>query len=526
MTEPAIRHEVHYGRVVRCFSERPANVDQLLRDAVAHAPDQVALVLGDTRLTYRDFDAKVSAVAANLLSLGLAPGDRVALLMGNTIEFAVCTMATARAGLIAVPMNVRQRRPEIAFVLQQCTAAVLVYDAEQEVNLPDAEEMPSVQHVVCVSGSGRGMPFADLERAGSSIDFPELPEESTYCLLYTSGTTGRPKGAMLSHFGVVHSVMHYQHGFQLNESDVGVLAVPGSHVTGLVAILLTMIRCAGTTVIMPAFKAKHFLELAERERMSYTLIVPAMYNLCLLDPNFSRYDLKSWTKAGFGGAPMPAATVERLAQTLPDLQLVNCYGSTETTSPSTLLPFGAIATHPTSVGKALPCADMIVVDENGVEVASGTSGEIMIAGPMVVPGYWDNPDANAKGFVGGYWLSGDVGSKDENGFIYVHDRKKDMINRAGFKVYCIEVESTLSYHPDVVEVAVIGKPDPVLGEKVHAFVWSDGRPQDPASLKAWCAERLSDYKVPDSISFLDEPLPRNPNGKILKTTLREQLPAS
>jgi acyl-CoA synthetase (AMP-forming)/AMP-acid ligase II len=330
---------------------------------------------------------------------------------------------------------------------------------------------------------------------------------------------------MLTHFGVIHSVMHYEHGFQLGSEDVGVLAVPGSHVTGLVAILLTMIRVAGTTVIMPVFKAELFLKIAQRERMTYTLIVPAMYNLCLLDPNFARYDLKCWTKAGFGGAPMPAATVDKLAAVLPDLTLINCYGSTETTSPATLLPFGAIATKPASVGTEVVCADIIVVDERGVEVPRGTSGEIMIAGPQVVPGYWDNPEADRTGFIGGYWLSGDVGSMDADGYIYVHDRKKDMINRAGFKIYCIEVESTLSRHPDVIEVAVIGKPDPMLGEKVHAFVWGGDGPRDMASLKAWCSERLSDYKVPDSISFLDEPLPRNANGKILKTALREWLPA-
>lgn len=526
MTQPATRHEVHFGRVMRCFSDRPANVDQLLRRAVAHAPERIALVLDETRLTYRELDAKVTAVAANLLGLGLATGDRVALLMGNNLEFAICALATARAGLIAVPMNVRQRRPEIAFVLQQCSAAALIYDAEQEVNLPDTAEMPSVKHVFCVGKRGNGVPFSVLEAAVDRHDFPEQGEESTYCLLYTSGTTGKPKGAMLSHLGVVHSVMHYQHGFQLGEEDVGVLAVPGSHVTGLVAILLTMILAAGTTVIMLAFKAKLFLELAARERMTYTLIVPAMYNLCLLDPDFASYDLKPWTKAGFGGAPMPAATIERLAAVLPDLTLVNCYGSTETTSPATLLPFGAIKTHPASVGTEVVCADIIVVDEQGVEAPPGTSGEIMIGGPMVVPGYWDNPDANAAGFVGGYWISGDVGSMDADGFIYVHDRKKDMINRAGFKVYCIEVESTLSHHPDVIEVAVIGKPDPVLGEKVHAFIWGDDRPRDPAALKAWCAERLSDYKVPDSISFLDAPLPRNPNGKILKTALRDHLPVA
>lgn len=523
MDFPGTRHEIHYGtRIVRCFAERPATVDALLREAVAKAPERTALVLGDERISYAELDRRVTAVAANLTARGFAPGDRIALLLGNGIEFVEMVLATARAGLIAVPMNIRQRRPEIEFVLNQCAAAALVYDAEHAPNLPEAADTPALRATFVV-GNGPGEAFEAL-RQDAQAAFPDVAEEDVYCLLYTSGTTGRPKGAKLTHLGIVHSVIHFQHGFRLGAEDVGVLAVPASHVTGLVAIILTMIRVAGTTVIMPAFKARTFLEVAERERMSYTLIVPAMYNLCLLDPDFARFDLSAWKAAGFGGAPMPKATIERLAVALPGLTLVNCYGSTETTSPATMLPFGAIATHPDSVGRPLPCADIVVMGEDGREAAPGESGELLIGGPMVVPGYWDNPEADASAFVGGYWVSGDLGSKDADGFVRVFDRKKDMINRAGFKVYCIEVESVLSHHPAVVEAAVVGKPDPVLGERVHAFVWNEGRAADADAIRAFCAERLSDYKVPDSVTFLDQPLPRNANGKILKTALRDMLP--
>jgi long-chain acyl-CoA synthetase len=255
--------------------------------------------------------------------------------------------------------------------------------------------------------------------------------------------------------------------------------------------------------------------------MTYSLCVPAMYNLCLLDPDFVRFDLSSWRIAGFGGAPMPSATIERLARALPDLTLCNAYGSTETTSPATLMPPGAIKDHPASVGRILPCADIVVVDEEGREVAAGETGELLIGGPMVVPGYWDNPEGNAKGFVGGYWVSGDLGSVDADGNVHVFDRKKDMINRAGFKIYCIEVESVMTHHPSVVEAAVVGRPDPVLGERAHAFVFTDGRPFDAEDIRRFCAERLSDYKVPDTVTDLGQPLPRNANGKVLKTELRD-----
>jgi long-chain acyl-CoA synthetase len=249
-------------------------------------------------------------------------------------------------------------------------------------------------------------------------------------------------------------------------------------------------------------------------------MVPAMYNLCLLEPDFARIDLASWRIGGFGGAPMPEATIARLAETLPELMLVNAYGATETTSPATLLPLGDIAHHPDSVGKAVACADVIVVDDDGREVPAGTSGEVWIAGPMVVPGYWSNSEADLSGFAGGYWRSGDIGSLDADGYLRILDRKKDMINRGGYKVYSVEVENVLSHHPGVIECAVVSRPDPVLGERVQAFVY----PRDPSpsesDLRAFCAERLSDYKVPEIVTFLREALPRNANGKILKALLR------
>ena len=526
MTFPAMRYETRYGdRLVRCFVDRPASIDAMFREAVGKHRDEVAIVLGEERVTYGEFDVKVEAVARNLAARGLTKGDRIALLMGNNLEFFYAFMASARVGLISVPMNIRQRRPEIEFVLNQCGAAAIIYDAEHEANLPEPEAVPTVKHRFSVAG-GNAVPFSDLLAGADAVDFAAIEEEDTLCLLYTSGTTGKPKGAMLTHIGTVHSCMHFSYAWGIGQRDAGCLAVPASHVTGLVAIILTMIYAGGRTLVMPAFKARSFLELAARESMTYTLIVPAMYNLCLLDPDFAGFDLSAWRIAGFGGAPMPSATVERLRVALPNLTLCNAYGSTETTSPITLLPPGDIGKKPAAVGKVLPCGDVIVVDDNGVEVPPGQSGELLIGGIMVVPGYWDNPEGNAKGFIGGYWVSGDLGAKDEDDYVYVFDRKKDMINRAGFKIYCIEVESVMTHHASVVEAAVVGRPDPVLGERVHAFVFTDGRPFDEADIKRFCAERLSDYKVPDTIVDLGAPLPRNANGKIVKNELRDRLPAS
>jgi acyl-CoA synthetase (AMP-forming)/AMP-acid ligase II len=219
---------------------------------------------------------------------------------------------------------------------------------------------------------------------------------------------------------------------------------------------------------------------------------------------------------------MPVATIEMLAEKLPHLQLLNAYGATETTSPSTIMPRPQWRDHIDSVGITVPCGRIKVVDENGVEVARGVPGELWIAGPMVVPGYWRRPDANKSEFVDGFWRSGDIGAMDAEGFVRVFDRKKDMINRGGFKVFSAEVENVLCGLDGVLECAVVGRDDPVLGERVHAVVVvPEGSGLAETTIKKFCAERLSDYKVPETVTLHTLPLPRNANGKVLKSELRE-----
>jgi long-chain acyl-CoA synthetase len=300
------------------------------------------------------------------------------------------------------------------------------------------------------------------------------------------------------------------------------MAVPASHVTGLVAIVLAMAGVGGAVVVLREFKAANCLAIIERERVSYTLMVPAMYALCLLEPTLAVTNLSGWRLAGFGGAPMPPATIEALRHHCTGLRLFNAYGATETTSPVTLTPPGDSPLD--SVGVALPCANVRVVDDDGHDLPAGQSGEIWIAGPMVVPRYWDNPQATADGFAGGYWKSGDIGTLDAIGFLRVHDRKKDMINRGGYKVFSVEVENCLLSLPAVREAATVGVPCPVLGERIHAFVYapdSASTAQLQAELVALCRQQLADYKTPDTWTWLAKPLPRNPNGKVLKRALRE-----
>lgn len=520
-----IRREAHFGdRMVRCFAVRAAHVFAIFELAVTAGPHREALVAGDVRLTYAALANEVESVAAGLAGLGVGMGDRVGLLLGNRAEFVTTLLACLRLGAIAVPLGTRLQAPEIAYILDHSGTAVLVHEADLADRLPPAEDVPKLRHRVCIGGTAaRSLPFTALKGSGTPPAMTMPAEEDTAVILYTSGTTGRPKGAMLSHFNIVHSALHFQYCMGLGPTDRSLLAVPASHVTGLVAILVAAWQGGGAVVMMPEFRAGDFLALAARERLTHTIMVPAMYNLCLLQPDFDRHDLSAWRIGGYGGAPMPPATIQRLARTLPQLQLMNAYGATETTSPTTMMPPQFTATHGDSVGIAAPCADIVVVGPDGREVPPGESGEIWIGGPMVVGGYWDNPEATASSFVAGYWKSGDIGSIDADGFVRVFDRLKDMINRGGYKVFSVEVENVLSRHPGVLECAIVARPCPVLGERVHAFVTRRDPAVTEAELRQFCQGLLADYKIPETYTLLDTPLPRNANGKLLKRVMREIL---
>jgi O-succinylbenzoic acid--CoA ligase len=523
---PPLRDETHFGRRLRCFAERPANLWAMFADTAARHGGREALIDGGKRLDYAKLERVTERIAGHFHRLGLARGDRVVLFLANEREFVHALLACLRLGAIAVPVNVREQRRELAFVLNQCGAKAIVFDAALTDRLPAPAEAPALSVRLSVGGAAPAATALEelLETRSPQAPCADPGEDEPAVILYTSGTTGRPKGAMLTHFNIIHSVLHYRTCMHLTAADRSLLAVPASHVTGLVAIILAMYAVGGGVIMLREFKARAFLELAARERMTHTLVVPAIYNLCLREPDFDRFDLSAWRVGGFGGAPMPEGTIRALAERLPGLTLMNAYGATETTSPTTIMPMGQQAANLDSVGVVVPCGDVRVVDEAGREVPAGESGELWIAGPMVVPGYWDNPEATAREFADGYWKSGDIGSIDAGGFVRVFDRKKDLINRGGYKVYSAEVESVLSLHPGVVEAALVAVPDPVLGEKTQAFVVA----RDPActteALRTHCARHLADYKVPDFFTFRTEPLPRNANGKLLKRALREGRP--
>ncbi len=516
------RLEMVFGsRVERCFAHRPRSLYALLDQAAGQHPKGVALVCGVQRLSWQQLHDQVAQLAAGMQAAGIGAGDRVAMLLGNCTEFVVTLFAAARLGAIAVPMNIREQTPGLTYMLEHCGAQLLVHEADLAERLPQASAVPALRHrwQVGPDAPAQGSSAWNLHLLKHNTEVAVVNEQDTAVILYTSGTTGRPKGAMLTHLGIVHSSMHYVLSMGLTSSDCTISAVPLSHVTGLVALVTSFALCAGTLVIQAQFKAADFISLAISERMTHSLMVPAMYKLCLMDPHFKAESLQHWRIGGYGGAPMPVAVIEELAHKLPALELMNCYGSTETTSPATLMPKGD-RLHPDSVGKPLHCVQMCVMDDDGHELPCGELGELWIKGPMVVPGYWNNPQASAESIVSGWWRSGDLGSIDDQGYVRVMDRKKDMINRGGYKIYSIEVENALYEHPAVQEAAVVAKPCPVLGERVHAWV-NVRSPVDVQTLREHCASRLSDYKVPESYTLVQTPLPRNANGKLLKREMRD-----
>lgn len=509
---PALQHELLYGsRVVECFQTRPRNLWSLLADSAARAPEAEALVAGDIRLSWREVQIQAETTARALLAAGIRSGDRVVMVMGNRPDFIVTLFALFRIGAIAVPVSVRSSLPEVGYAILNTSAALVVHDADLSALIPPH----------------RALSFDRLSAlADPAQPLPEtLPgEEEVALILHTSGTTGKPKGAMLTHLSLIHSALYYEACFGLTAKDRVIISVPFSHVTGIAALISVSFRAGATLIILPGFKAQTFLDLAEAERMSFTIMVPAMYNLCLLQPDFAQRNLTTWRLAAYGGAPMPEPTIRRLAAAIPGLQFANCYGATECIVAQLMTPPERAFDKRETVGLPLPGTRALIMDAAGQEQPVGIPGEIWLSGPNVTLGYWNNPEATAAGFPGGFWRSGDIGVQDAEGFISVLDRAKDMINRGGLKIYSAELENVLTDHPAVLEAAALPRPCPVLGERVHA-VLTLRAPATPQEIRAWCMARLSDYKVPETLEMSVQPLPRNANGKIDKKQLRDRLGA-
>jgi long-chain acyl-CoA synthetase len=513
--------ETHYGRALRCYPARPRTLGAVLDRAAGCVPERDAIVASDRRLTWRELRSEVDRMASALHARhGVKPGDRVALLFLNSAEFCIAVFACARLGAVAVTLNTKLKAPELEFMLQNSGARVLLmHDAVWSEIAPIRATIPCEAIYVSRRVPAGTMALESLTEQAAPPAV-EVGEEDVAFIMYTSGTTGRPKGAMGTHLGILSSNISFERCMGLRDGDRTLVAVPLFHVTGLIGQLLSMALVGGTTVIMRTFDAGEALRLLAAERITYMIAAPTVFTMMRQQPGY-RASGQHLRAVGYGGAPTPPDGVTAMREWLPTATLQNAYGMTETCSPTTLMPPGEELRHISSVGWPVPIADVRTVEVGtGRECGVDEVGELWVSGPMVVPGYWANPEATAATMGDGWLRTGDLARIDADGYVTVMDRLKDMINRGGEKIYCVEVEDVLCAHPAVLEAAVVGVADPIYGEAVKACVVARaGATVDAEDLRRWVGARLAKFKVPRQVAVLDA-LPRNPNGKVIKSALR------
>jgi long-chain acyl-CoA synthetase len=514
--------ERHYDRPMRCYPGRPRTLGDVLDRAADRVPDREAVVARDRRLTWRELRAEVDRTAAALHARhGVKPGDRVALLLLNSVELCVGVLACARLGAVAVTLNTKLRAQELSFMLQNSGARVLLmHDTLWDEIAPIRATIPC--EAIYVAGrTPAGTERLDallMERA--ALPAVNVGEEDVAFIMYTSGTTGRPKGAMGTHLGILSSNVSFERCMGLGAGARTLVAVPLFHVTGLIGQFLSMAFVGGTTVIMRTFDAAEAVRLLDAERITYMIAAPTVFTMMRQQPGY-RAAGRTLRTVGYGGAPTPPDGIVAMREWLPNATLQNAYGMTETCSPTTISPPGEELRRISSVGWPVPIADLRTVEpDSGRECEAGEVGELWVYGPMVVPGYWANPEATAASMGDGWLRTGDLAKIDVDGYVTVMDRLKDMINRGGEKIYCVEVEDVLCAHPAVLEAAVVGVADATYGEAVRACVVPrGGATVDPEDVRQWVAARLAKFKVPREVTVMDA-LPRNPNGKVIKSALR------
>ena len=471
------------------YPDRPDSLVEMLRKTVDKSPEHEAIVeLGGERVTYSQLWDRSARVAGGLKEAGINRGDRVAIRLGNGLDWCLAFFGTQMAGAVAVPVNTRFSESEVEYVI---TDSGSLYTF-----LP-------------------GQPLPD----GGAFVVDGLAKDDLSAIFYTSGTTGFPKGAMTTHRNFLSNTETCRRVVKLPDdgSVRNLVSVPLFHVTGCNSQLLPTCENGDALVIMSSFEVQAFLRAIRDERLNLLTSVPAVYWLAINQPNFKEIDVTAIRWLTYGGAPIAPELVARIMESFPNARVGNGFGLTETCSVATFLPHEYAHSRPESVGFAAPVVDLDLFE---ADPATG-AGELLVRGPNVVKGYWNKPQATAEAFVDGWLHTGDMARLDEDGFVQIVDRKKDMICRGGENVYCVEVENALAAYPAVFEVAVIGVPDSMMGEKVGAvIVPRPGQNLDLDDLIAFAQKQLADFKVPQYVAIRTEPIPRNPGGKMLKPVLR------
>ncbi len=491
----------------------------VLAHHAARTPDAAMTVFQGETLTYGEMAERVAALAEGLGASGVGPGDVVGLLSYNCPEFLETLFAANFLGAIAMPINWRLAAPEVRYILDHSEARALICDeslvdlADQATTGTEATRLRACITQVATPGWTR---LADLRRATAGSAHVAVAGDDVHRLMYTSGTTGRPKGVMLTHANLAWKNLAHIIEFGFTRADLGLACGPLYHVGALDLTTTSLIAAGASTIIHPMFDAAAVADELERSRVTVVWLAPAMVNAIMALPDLDQRDLSSVRVIINGGEKMPIPLIERIQRTFPSAWFADAYGLTETVSGDTFLDRDSLVTKLGSVGRPCLYLELDIWDDQGASVSPGERGEIVMRGPKVFKGYWRDPESTAAAFAGGWFHTGDIGVRDEDGYLFIVDRLKDMIVSGGENIAGSEVERVLYEHAAVLEVAVVGRPDDRWGEVPVAFVVL--RPDATVTsheLVEHCRAHLAKFKVPKQIQFLDT-LPRNPSGKVLK----------
>jgi long-chain acyl-CoA synthetase len=532
------------GNTIKTYAAAPPSLREVWLASAAFA-ERDYLVYGDERITYAQAHQLVASIANWLQDQGVQSGDRVAIAMRNYPEWLLAYWGCTSIGAAVVGMNAWWVGPEMVYGLQDSQPKVLVCDAERLQRVFEhRNEISSQMTIVGVrlpSDHSGVVPWSELVNHGGDIPDVTVDPDSDACIFYTSGTTGHPKGAELTHRGCVNNIMNLafwgtcqatlaeRRGTLPTPADdaptpAALVTTPLFHVTANNCVAHGMTLNGGKLVHMYKWDAGDALQLIERERITALTGVPVMAREMVTHPDFAKHDTSSLVSLGGGGAQLPPDLVGKIDETVATARPGTGYGMTETCGVITSISADFFLDKPESAGPALPSFDTKCVDAHGNTVAAGEPGELWVKGASVIKGYINRPEATAESITDGWLHTGDIARIDEDGFLFIVDRVKDMVLRGGENVYCAEVESALYDHEAVAECSVFGVPDDRLGEEVGVAVFCNSASAASADeLRAHCAQRISKHKIPRYIWMLSEPLPRNASGKFLKKDLRDQL---
>jgi len=496
----------------------------VLEHHASRTPSKPLAVFGDDVVTYQGMADRAAALAAGLHARGVGVGDVVGLLSYNSIEFLTTIFAANHLGAIAMPINWRLAAPELRFILDHSQARAFVCDNEL-IELAN-EATNDLKHElvrVCVSSKNVAgwERFSDVSAESARAVRAQVQGDDIHRLMYTSGTTGRPKGVMITHANLAWKNYAHITEFGFTSADLGLACGPMYHVGALDLTTTSLIAAGATTIIHRVFEASDVVDEIERSRVTTVWLAPAMVNAVMALPEIEERDLSSVRLVINGGEKMPIPLIERLQRTFPSAWFADAYGLTETVSGDTFLDRDSIVTKLGSVGRPCLYLELDLWDEHGASVPAGERGEVVLRGPKVFKGYWRDPDATSAAFTGGWFHTGDIGVKDDDGYLFIVDRLKDMIVSGGENIASSEIERVLYEHESVVEAAVVGRADERWGEVPVAFVVvSSGATTTPDELIEHCRQQLARFKIPKDVTLIDA-LPRNPSGKVLKRELRE-----